>query len=64
MLVKRGDLDTRVSFRITGYEMDEVVKYADQSDVTISSAFRRLVKVGLAYERRSYPILHRDRNAM
>jgi hypothetical protein len=50
MRIKRGDLDTPVTFRVPAEVLEAAERLADTRETTMSDIFRRLVVAGLRAE--------------
>jgi predicted DNA-binding protein len=48
VIVKRGDLDKKVSFCIPGEQYEAIKRMADRLDTTLSHAMRKVVNAGLS----------------
>jgi predicted DNA-binding protein len=53
MIIRRGDLDTKVSFRLPNEQVEQIMRMADRMDTTLSNALRRVVIKGLKVEEMS-----------
>jgi hypothetical protein len=47
MRLRKGDLDTNISFRVPAAQMKRVMAAADELDASISQTVRRLLTAGL-----------------